>query len=87
MAEGGVVTRPTIALIGERGPEAIVPLHKSSEFGGGGINVNLNIGKIGSDLVGLPQHLQDNAVAAAVVAKLRASGGFRAIVRRQSRGL
>lgn len=26
--EGGVVTRPTIALVGERGPEAIVPLGK-----------------------------------------------------------
>lgn len=26
LAEGGVVTRPTIALIGEKGPEAVVPL-------------------------------------------------------------
>jgi TP901 family phage tail tape measure protein len=26
MAEGGIVTRPTLALIGERGPEAVVPL-------------------------------------------------------------
>lgn len=82
-----MVTRPTIALIGERGPEAVVPLHKSSEFGGGGVTVNLSIGQIGSDLVGLPQHLQDNAVAAAVIAKLRASGGFRAIARREMRGL
>ncbi len=26
MAQGGVVTQPTVALIGERGPEAVVPL-------------------------------------------------------------
>jgi hypothetical protein len=26
LARGGVVTRPTPALIGERGPEAVVPL-------------------------------------------------------------
>jgi len=27
MAEGGIVTRPTIALIGEAGPEAVIPLN------------------------------------------------------------
>ena len=26
LAEGGIVTRPTLALLGERGPEAVVPL-------------------------------------------------------------
>jgi hypothetical protein len=26
MAEGGIVTRPTLAVIGERGPEAVIPL-------------------------------------------------------------
>ena len=26
MAEGGIVNRPTLALIGEAGPEAVVPL-------------------------------------------------------------
>lgn len=28
MAEGGIVTKPTLALIGEKGPEAVVPLGK-----------------------------------------------------------
>lgn len=28
MAEGGIVTKPTVALIGEAGPEAVVPLSK-----------------------------------------------------------
>ena len=29
LAEGGIVNRPTTALIGERGPEAVVPLRDS----------------------------------------------------------
>lgn len=33
MASGGIVTRPTLAMIGESGPEAVVPLG-SSGFGG-----------------------------------------------------
>lgn len=34
LAEGGVVDRPTLAMIGEAGPEAVVPLDRSDEFGG-----------------------------------------------------
>jgi len=30
MAEGGVVTEPTLAVVGERGPEAVVPLDRDS---------------------------------------------------------
>jgi len=38
LAQGGVVTRPTLALVGERGPEAVVPL------GHGGFgNVTVNV--------------------------------------------
>lgn len=32
-AEGGVVTKPTLALIGEAGPEAVVPLNSSISWG------------------------------------------------------
>jgi SLT domain-containing protein len=28
-ATGGIVTRPTVALIGEAGPEAVIPLNKT----------------------------------------------------------
>ena len=35
-AEGGIVTSPTLALIGEAGPEAVVPLGQM----GGGVTVN-----------------------------------------------
>ena len=35
LAEGGLVTRPTLALLGERGPEVVIPRHEIAEFGGG----------------------------------------------------
>jgi len=43
MAEGGIVSRPTLALIGEAGPEAVVPLSKMSS-GGGDVNINVTGG-------------------------------------------
>ena len=43
MAEGGIVTKPTLALIGEgSGPEAVIPLSKMNNMGGGG-DVNINV--------------------------------------------
>ncbi len=39
LANGGVVTRPTAAIIGESGPEAIIPLNKAGKFGGVTINI------------------------------------------------
>ena len=53
MAEGGIVTGPTLALIGEgRGPEAVIPLDKLNGFmGGGSQNINVT-GRIqGSDIL------------------------------------
>jgi phage-related minor tail protein len=40
MANGGIVTSPTLALIGEAGPEAVVPLNRAGGVGGVTINVN-----------------------------------------------
>lgn len=40
LATGGIVTAPTLALIGEAGPEAVVPL---DQYGGTGANVTINI--------------------------------------------
>lgn len=40
LAEGGIVTGPTLAMIGERGPEAVIPL---SGRGGGMGNYTINI--------------------------------------------
>ena len=39
LAEGGIVTGPTVALIGEAGPEAVVPLSRMNQMG----NVTINI--------------------------------------------
>jgi hypothetical protein len=36
LAEGGIVTSATLAVIGEKGPEAVVPLSRAGEFGMGG---------------------------------------------------
>jgi hypothetical protein len=45
LAQGGIVTSPTLALIGEgNGPEAVIPLNRMGEFGmGGGNNVTINV--------------------------------------------
>jgi hypothetical protein len=46
LAEGGIVTSPTLAMIGEgRGPEAVIPLSKlgSMGFGGGGGSITVNV--------------------------------------------
>lgn len=43
LAEGGIVTKPTIAMIGEAGPEAVVPLTGSGAASvGAGINITGN---------------------------------------------
>lgn len=45
LAEGGIVTSPTIAMIGEGGePEAVIPLSKLGGIGGGGTTININGG-------------------------------------------
>jgi len=40
MADGGIVTQPTAALIGEAGAEAVIPLDR---MGGFGTTVNVNV--------------------------------------------
>jgi hypothetical protein len=44
LATGGIVTTPTVALIGEAGPEAVVPLSgpNAPQMGGGGMSVTIN---------------------------------------------
>jgi hypothetical protein len=44
MANGGIVTSPTLALIGEAGPEAVVPLGKGGGMGGIVINISGGLG-------------------------------------------
>jgi hypothetical protein len=61
-ATGGIVTRPTLAVIGEAGPEAVVPLNRAPGAsplpgGGGGMSVTVNMapGASGSDVVAARQ--------------------------------
>lgn len=43
-AEGGIVTGPTLGLVGEAGPEAIIPLDRLNQFGGfGGGDINITV--------------------------------------------
>jgi hypothetical protein len=45
LAEGGIVTSATLAVVGEKGPEAVIPLDRAGEFGmgGGGNNVTIHV--------------------------------------------
>jgi hypothetical protein len=55
LAQGGIVANgATLAVIGEAGPEAVIPLDRMSEFGmGGGMNITVNAGLVSSpDQVG-----------------------------------
>jgi len=42
LATGGIVNSPTIAMIGEAGPEAVVPLNRMGSMGGATVNVVIN---------------------------------------------
>lgn len=48
LAEGGIVTKPTIAMIGEAGPEAVVPLSGNSA-GVGGVTITGNTFNVRND--------------------------------------
>jgi hypothetical protein len=75
---GAIVTKPTLALIGERGPEAVVPLHGGPAFagGGGGGMTNVVINVYGGD----PQ-----AVVNALKTYMRANGSVPITVNAASR--
>jgi len=43
LAEGGIVTRPTLAMVGERGPEAVIPLRRDRGAAAGSPTVVLRV--------------------------------------------
>lgn len=49
LAEGGIVTRPTLALVGEAGPEAVVPLSRPNRFNMNPEPTNVTINVTGAD--------------------------------------
>ena len=42
LADGGIVNSPTAALIGEAGPEAVIPLNRMGSMGGSTVNIVVN---------------------------------------------
>jgi len=74
-ATGGIVTQPTLAVIGESGPEAVVPLSRtpgSSPLPGGGntINIVVNAG------MGTDGHQVGNQIVSALKQWERANGSL-----------
>jgi len=62
LANGGIVTGPTLAMIGERGPEAVIPLNRAGGFGGGGgqtINLYNTSADPQSVVLALQQYIRD----------------------------
>jgi hypothetical protein len=72
LANGGIVRRPTLAMIGEKGPEAVVPLGRGG--GMGSINVTVNVAE--GAIVGVDD-LQDTI--AQTVRDTAERGGFRGV--------
>ena len=63
LAAGGIVTGPTLAMIGERGPEAVIPLNRAGGMGMGGNTITINV-----------QGADPNAVVQALQRYVRISG-------------
>jgi len=59
MATGGIVTSPTMALIGEAGPEAVIPLDKMGGMGGG-VTINVNGGDPQAVVQALRTYMRQN---------------------------
>jgi hypothetical protein len=59
MATGGIVTSPTLALIGEAGPEAVIPLSKMGGMGGG-VTINVNGGDPNAVVTALRNYMRQN---------------------------
>lgn len=41
LADGGIVTMPTVAMVGEAGPEAVIPLNKMGDMSGMSVNITV----------------------------------------------
>jgi hypothetical protein len=71
LAQGGIVTGPTLAMIGEAGPEAVVPLDRYRDGMGGGITITVNAG-----LVSTPDQIGQEIIQAIQKAQRRSGVVF-----------
>ena len=63
LAAGGIVTSPTLAMIGERGPEAVIPLtgpNAGAGLGGNTVNINVNGGDPNAVVQALRTYMRQN---------------------------
>ena len=61
LANGGIVTGPTLAMIGEKGPEAVIPLDRMGSMGGGNnVTINVNGGDPNAVVDALRRYMQLN---------------------------
>jgi hypothetical protein len=78
-ATGGIVTQPTLAIIGEAGPEAVVPLNQMPGAyplrGGGGTVVNITVQ---AGLVSTPDQIGQQIIEAIQSAQRRSGPVFAA---------
>ena len=74
LADGGIVDRPTLAVIGEAGPEAVVPLDRMGGNGVGGSTYNISV-QAG---VGDPGTIGQAVVDAIAAYERRNGAGWRA---------
>jgi hypothetical protein len=69
-ANGGIVTSPTLGIIGEAGPEAVIPLDRLGGMGGG-MNITVNAG-----LVSTPDQIGQEIIQAIQKAQRRSGPVF-----------
>jgi hypothetical protein len=72
LANGGIVTSPTLALIGEAGPEAVIPLSQMGNMGGG-MNITVQAG-----LISTPDQIGQQIIEAIQRAQRRSGQVFAA---------
>lgn len=60
LANGGIVTGPTLALIGEAGPEAVVPLDRAGGMGTTNVTINVNGGDPNAVVDALRRYMRMN---------------------------
>ena len=70
LAHGGIVTSPTLAVVGEAGPEAVIPLNRAGSLGGPVYNITVNAG------MGTDGHQVGNQIVSALKQWERANGSL-----------
>jgi hypothetical protein len=60
LAEGGIVTSATLAMIGEKGPEAVIPLDRMGQMGGNNVTINVNGGDPNAVVQALRTYMRQN---------------------------